>query len=141
MVLSFEPVAEADFEALLALRIAALRPSLERLGRFDPQRARERLRAGFAPEFMLHICDDGGRVGFMTLRPLASGWRLEHLYVEPRLQGRGIGSWVLKEVQSRRADVELSALKESDANRFYLRHGFVVTGESEFDIDYRWTPP
>ena len=33
-------VSEADFEDLLALRIAAMRESLERLGRFDPERAR-----------------------------------------------------------------------------------------------------
>ena len=33
---------EADFEDLLALRIAAMRESLERLGRFDPERARSR---------------------------------------------------------------------------------------------------
>jgi hypothetical protein len=35
----------------------------------------------------------------------------------------------------------LSALKQSAANRFYLRHGFVQVGESEFDLDYRWHRP
>ena len=44
-----EPVAESDFESLAALRIEAMRESLEQLGRFDPERARERLRAGFEP--------------------------------------------------------------------------------------------
>ena len=48
-VLSFAPVVWGDFEAMLAIRVEALRESLERLGRFDPTRARERLAAGFKP--------------------------------------------------------------------------------------------
>ena len=42
-------VTEADFDELASLRIAAMRESLERVGRFDPERARERLRATFDP--------------------------------------------------------------------------------------------
>ena len=49
------PVALSDFDAMVAIRIEALRESLERFGRFDPVRARERLAAGFAPEQMRHI--------------------------------------------------------------------------------------
>ena len=57
-MLSFAPVVWGDVEAMLAIRVEALRDSLERLGRFDPARARERLMAGFKPEFMQHIvCD------------------------------------------------------------------------------------
>ncbi|EDP64859.1 hypothetical protein BAL199_05344 [alpha proteobacterium BAL199] len=36
----FQPATEADFERLLELRIRVLRPHLERVGRFDPARAR-----------------------------------------------------------------------------------------------------
>ena len=39
--LRYEPVRAGDFEALLALRIRALQPSLEALGRFSPERARD----------------------------------------------------------------------------------------------------
>lgn len=141
MQLTFEPVAAGDFEPMLALRIAALRESLERLGRFDPARARERLQAGFAPEHMQHVCLDGERIGYVTLKPAADRLRLEHLYIRPGQQGRGVGAWVLDWVKSHGRDVELSALKLSDANRFYLKHGFEVVGESDFDIDYRWKAP
>lgn len=48
-------VFSTDFDGMVAIRIEALRESLERLGRFDPVRARERLAAGFAPEHMRHI--------------------------------------------------------------------------------------
>jgi GNAT superfamily N-acetyltransferase len=139
-MLSLAPVAAQDFESMLALRMAALRESLERLGRFDLQRGRERLAAQFEPDAMRHIERDGERIGFLTLKPLAdgSGLRLEHLYLRPGAQGQGVGAWALDWVKRHGQDVHLSALKLSDANRFYLRHGFELVGESEFDIDYRW---
>jgi GNAT superfamily N-acetyltransferase len=145
MSFSFEPVADDDFEPMLALRIAALRESLERLGRFDPARARERLQAGFAPEYMRHIVLDGERIGFLTLRPAADGTlRIEHLYIRPGSQGQGAGAWALEQAkaQARAAgqDLTLAALKQSDANRFYRRHGFAVVEEQAFDIEYRWSP-
>ncbi|MFJ3461775.1 GNAT family N-acetyltransferase [Achromobacter spanius] len=138
--LRFTAATDSDFEALLALRIAAMRDSLERLGRFDPDRARERLRGTFRPECTWHIEADGKRVGFYCLRPEGDGLRLDHLYVHPSAQGRGVGGQVLRRIlrdaDRRRAQVTLSALRGSDSNRFYRRHGFVQTGEGEWDIDY-----
>ena len=52
---TFEPVADGDFEALLALRITTMRESLERLGRFDAVRARERFRSTFRPQYTRRI--------------------------------------------------------------------------------------
>ena len=46
-------VAISDFDAMLAIRIEALRESLERLGRFDPVHARERLAQSAANRFYL----------------------------------------------------------------------------------------
>lgn len=140
-------VAQFDFDDMLALRIEALRESLERLGRFDPVRARERLASGFVPEHMRHIELNGQRVGFVTLCPDDSSrphsLKLHHLYLHPDAQRQGIGTWVLQWAKAQASavqrDITLSALKQSDANRFYLRHGFVVTGESDFDVDYRWS--
>ncbi|SFC33039.1 Acetyltransferase (GNAT) domain-containing protein [Polaromonas sp. OV174] len=147
-MLLLAPVAVGDFDEMAALRIEALRESLERLGRFDPVRARERLAAGFVPEHMRHIMADGQRAGYITLRP-ASGpepraRQLDHLYIRPDFQGAGIGAWALdwakEQAKAQDLDITLSALKQSAANRFYLRHGFVQVGESEFDLDYRWCP-
>ncbi len=141
MKLCLEPVQASDFEALHALRMAAMRESLERLGRFDPERSRERLAAGFAPEHMRHICVDGRRIGFLTLLPEGEALHLKHLYIEPAAQGQGAGAWVMAWIQSQGRDVMLCAMRGSDANRFYQRHGFVQTGEQAFDIEYRWSAP
>jgi GNAT superfamily N-acetyltransferase len=143
MRLSLQPVAASDFEDMLALRIDAMRPSLERVGRFDLARSRERLAAGFVPPYMQHILLDGVRVGFFTLKPEGdTALRLDHLYLRSSASGQGIGAWVLGQVlaqaRERGLAVRLTALKESDANRFYLRHGFVLQGEEGVDLHYEW---
>ena len=61
--LSLASANEDDFESLQALRMAALRESLQRLGRFDPQRARERLSRAFEPVHTRHILRNGDRMG------------------------------------------------------------------------------
>jgi GNAT superfamily N-acetyltransferase len=142
----FEPVQAADFEAMVALRIRAMRPSLEALGRFDPERARRVLAEGFAPALMRHIVVDGQRIGFTTLKPVEQGHAIEldHLYIEPTHQGRGIGAWVVDWAKSqadlRQLPLVVEAVKGSPANRFYRRHGFVETGQGEWDIRYRREP-
>jgi GNAT superfamily N-acetyltransferase len=138
------PVAAADFDDMVALRIEALRESLERLGRFDSVRARERLAAGFKPEYMQHIELKGDRIGFITLRPDADAVQpclhLDHLYIRPAYQGQGVGAWTMDWVKAqadiRQLPVTLSALRESAANRFYQRHGFAEVASGEFDVDY-----
>ena len=134
------PVAAADFEAMLALRIEALRESLMRLGRFNPDVARERLRAQFRPEWMHHLVRSGERVGYFTVEPREGELRLHHLYLTPLAQGQGIGAWVLDHVKAQGVPISLAALRESRANDFYRRHGFRVVEEQEFDIEYLWQP-
>src|SRR4051812_28636700 len=86
---------EADFDELVELRIAAMRESLERLGRFDAARARERLRSTFSPEHTRFILFQGAKVGFYAVRRSSEGLRLDHLYVHPKVQNHGIGSVIL----------------------------------------------
>lgn len=139
------PVTEADFDTLLAIRIEAMRDSLERLGRFDPERARARLRATFRPDHTWFIERDGARIGFYAVRPDGDGLRLDHLYVVPAAQGLGVGGQVLgrllQDADRRGLPVSVGALRGSDSNRFYRRHGFAQVSESEWDIEYlRPTP-
>ena len=140
MTPTLAPVADADFEAMLALRIEALRESLERLGRFDPEVARARLRSQFRPAWMQHLVVDGERVGYFTVEPCEGELRLHHLYLKPVAQGRGVGGWVIAQLKLRGLPITLAALRESRANDFYRRHGFRVVQEQDFDIEYRWHP-
>ena len=63
MKIELSPATEFDAEELVLLRIAAMRESLERIGRFDPARVRERFLAGFSALDTKHIMSDGKRVG------------------------------------------------------------------------------
>ncbi len=141
---SLQPAAAADFEALLELRVRAMRPSLEALGRFEPERARERFAATYAAEHMHHIVQAGRRVGCVSLRPKPTALRIDHLYIEPEVQGQGLGAWVMDWARSqadlRQVPLELAALQGSEANGFYQRHGFEEASRSEFDIEYRRAP-
>jgi GNAT superfamily N-acetyltransferase len=139
-MLSLSQACLDDLEELVDLRIEAMRESLERIGRFDPERARQRLVAGFAPELTRHVLMDGRRVGFVTVKPDPDGLLLDHLYVRPAYQGSGVGAAVLAvvfgEADAAGLQVRVGALRGSASNRFYLRHGFVHVEESEWDTYY-----
>lgn len=126
------------------LRIAAMRESLERVGRFDVERARERLRKSFYPEATQFILRDAEKIGFYTFRPVEDGFRLDHLYVHPTQQSRGVGSTVIRQLiataDEKRCSIRLGALRESASNGFYRRHGFQTESEDAWDIYYVWLP-
>ena len=135
--------ASDDFEALLALRIAAMRESLAHLGRFDPDRARARFQSSFSAAHTWHIEAGGQRVGFLAVKPLGDDLLLDHFYLHPDGQRQGIGAAVLGQVldEARVAgrSVRVTALRGSASNRFYERHGFVRVDQGEFDNHYLWT--
>jgi GNAT superfamily N-acetyltransferase len=117
-----------------------MRDSLIKIGRFDPDRARERFVSGFNPQYTRFINVSGLRVGFVVVKPEASGLKLDHLYIEPEYQGRGIGSKVLQKIFDT-ADqlgltISVTALRDSESNSFYQKHGFVFQDETERDINY-----
>lgn len=69
-----------------------------------------------------------------------NGLNLDHLYIDPSHQGIGIGAQVLAYVfadaDEKQLPVNVGALRDSDSNRFYVKHGFVKVGEAEWDIYY-----
>lgn len=143
-LISYEAAMLDDLDALVALRIEAMRESLERIGRFDPARARERFTSSFDPACTRHIVANGQRVGFIVVKQAAEGLLLDHLYLYPGQQGQGIGGRVLVDLfadaDARHLPIHVGALRESASNAFYLRHGFHPIGESEWDIYYRRDP-
>jgi GNAT superfamily N-acetyltransferase len=128
----------ADVEAIAELRATVMRPDLERLGRFDEHRVRQRLRDSFSPQHTSVIVAAGAFAGCVTVRPAEDGRWLEHFYLAPGLQGRGIGSAVLRTLLKRiDADgvlVRLNVLQGSAARRLYERHGFTVEVQDPIDV-------
>jgi len=83
-------------------------------------------------------------MGFFVLKPDGDALLLDHLYVHPDHQGLGIGAralgHVFAEADRQARLLRVGALKGSDSNRFYRRHGFRLVGESEFDNHYERPP-
>nr|WP_211354346.1 GNAT family N-acetyltransferase [Stackebrandtia albiflava] len=128
----------SDVEAVAELRAVVMRPDLERLGRFDPHRVRQRLRDGFTAAHTWVLEVDDALAGCVALRPAGDFHRLEHFYLAPRVQGAGIGGAVLRGLL-RRCDrdgtvVRLEVLRGSPARRLYERHGFRVEYEDAVDV-------
>lgn len=138
--ITLAPVEPSDLETLVSIRIEAMRESLERIGRFDPLRARQRFADSFSPQETHYIYYGDDRVGFVVTKRQTAQLLLDHLYILPAFQGRGIGAAVLQrvfaEADARQLPVRVGALRESDSNRFYLRHGFRMVSQDEFDNYY-----
>lgn len=134
-----------DMEAVAELRAVVMRPDLERLGRYDPHRVRQRLRDGFDPAHTWIIETNTTFAGCVALRPSAEAHWLEHFYLAQDVQGTGIGTGVLRELLERTDEdgvlVRLNVLQGSPARRLYERLGFTVESEDPVDVFMVRKPP
>ncbi|MGW8851241.1 GNAT family N-acetyltransferase [Streptomyces xiamenensis] len=147
-VWSLRAAGAGDVEPIAELRAVVMRADLERLGRYDEHRVRQRLRDGFSADHTSVIEAGGVFAGCVTLRAEAEagggadtqvpGWELEHFYLAPEFQGRGLGTAVLGALLARgdaaKVPVRLTVLRGSAARRLYERHGFTVTGQDSADV-------
>lgn len=134
----FRPAAEADFEALHDLSVRTMRPHLERIGRWDPERRRRNARKAFDAGGIRVIERDGamlGCVGFLRHHDHAE---ITGFFLEPHCQGQGLGGAILRALVAEAGGlpVHLEVLKQSPAMRFYERAGFVRTAEQPYDWLY-----
>ena len=134
---SLRAATAADALWIAELRAVVLREDLERLGRYDSVRVRQRFLDGFDPELTQLILVTGEVVGSIAVRPARDGQWIEHFYLDPVWQGRGLGGAVLSESMRRHADerpFRLNVLAGSPAQRLYLRHGFTVESQDPVDV-------
>ncbi|MEU4064239.1 GNAT family N-acetyltransferase [Streptomyces wedmorensis] len=147
---SMRPARAEEVETVAELRAVVMRDDLVRLGVFDEQQVRQRLRRRYRAEYTSVVEVDGAFAGCVALVPHADGddgghglgdgegfW-LEHFYLSPETQGRGVGTAVLRELLGRTdaegAPVRLQSLRGSAAIRLYEREGFTVEAETPFDV-------
>jgi len=78
------------------------------------------------------VYDDGAVKGFIQIE----NQEIKKLFVEPVLQGKCIGSMLLKYAIDYHNANSLWALeKNTRAIRFYERHGFIVTADKKLEED------
>lgn len=82
-------------------------------------------------------------IGYIAFRPDF----VEHLFIRPDAQGRGLGLVLLDKARAGAAELSLWTFQQNlRARRFYERHGFVVVTETDGadneeklpDVLYRW---
>jgi GNAT superfamily N-acetyltransferase len=136
MPVTLRPSNLADLEWIVELRAEVMRTDLERLGRYDPDRIRQRLRDGFDASRTRVIVVDGADVGSIAVRTADDGRWIEHFYLAAAVQGRGVGGEVLRAVLAEPGiqPFRLNVLQGSPARRLYERHGFVLDSEDEVDV-------
>lgn len=126
-----------DATWIAELRAVVMRSDLERLGRWDPVRVRQRFLDGFSPDGSFVIEVGGESVGVVAVRPEPDAQWIEHFYLAPEVQGRGIGGRVLQHVMALCADARpfrINVLQGSAARRLYERAGFVYESEDPIDV-------
>ena len=82
-------------------------------------------------------------VGYFSLEEEKENLFLAELVISNKFQGKGIGSQVLKSLQSEAKNkslpIRLQVLKENNAKSLYLRYGFKQTGETEIHFLMSWS--
>ncbi|TWD82110.1 L-amino acid N-acyltransferase YncA [Kribbella amoyensis] len=135
---ALRPAEAGDVEAIAELRAVVMRPDLERLGRYDEHRVRQRFRDAFSVRHTSVVEVAGAVAGSVTVRPAQDGRWLEHFYLAPGFQGRGLGSAILRallqRIDAEDVPVRLNVLQGSAAQRLYERHGFTVEAEDPIDV-------
>lgn len=133
---TLRPAEEADVPFLLELRAKAMGEHYTAMGLSPtPDHLEARVRAGFEVARIIEF--EGRPVGLLKVQRPAGEWHVMQLQVAPEVQGKGIGSALLRAVldEARHAGVAvtLSVLKVNRARHLYERLGFVVTGEAGDD--------
>ena len=133
---TLRPSTPDDATWIAELRAVVLRPDLERLGRYDETRVRQRFLDAFDPTLTRVIVVDGADAGSVAVRPAPDGTWLEHFYLAQHLQGAGIGTEILQATLAgnRPLPWRLNVLQGSPARRLYERHGFVLDTEGKVDV-------
>ena len=147
--MSLRRACASDAAPIAAIHLAARRQAMPYLPELHPEdEVRAWVAAGMLPSAVVWVAEMAGQLaGFLALK----GTEVEHLYVAPRWQSRGVGSSLLskaKELSPGR--LRLYAFqRNARARAFDEAHGFVAIAfsdgagnqEKEPDVRYEWTGP
>ena len=99
---------------------------LDRSGRAAAERAAQ------------HQAYDGSDIGWLMVLDAQDHVELEHLYLRPETQGRGIGTRIIQDLvaEARKGgrEIRLSTARINPARRLYERLGFRVVDEDRYKV-------
>jgi ribosomal protein S18 acetylase RimI-like enzyme len=130
-----------DFTFARGLYFETMRWAIERLFGWDETHQEESFAGWFQPDEVSIITADGADVGWIQQRPEREAIFLGSIYVIPTMQGKGIGTHVIRTLiglaRSRSQAVTLAVMKINPAVGLYERLGFRITSEDEYKLYMR----
>ena len=130
-----------DFNFARGLYFATMRWAVERIFGWDEAHQKESFDGWFKPNEVSIITADGADVGWIQQRQDHDSIFLGSIYVTPGMQGKGIGTRVVRTLLSlageRSQAVTLAVMKINPAFRLYERLGFRITGEDDYKLYMR----
>ncbi|MFY7864174.1 GNAT family N-acetyltransferase [Roseateles sp.] len=143
--LARRPATEADIPELLILRRQTFHRYMAEAG-MAIDADTDLIRVRFQLENASVLLLGGQIVGLIKMSrgdaQDPSEWRIHQLQISPRLQGRGFGSRLMRELMAEAAaagaSLGLGVLKNNPAQALYRRLGFVDEGENEHEFLLRW---
>jgi GNAT superfamily N-acetyltransferase len=123
---TLRPVVESDFDFLWALKVATLKPYIEKLYGWDEAEARAILRKVMAGAQLVVV--DSDPAGIVKVE-LDNGFvHLAEIGLMPDRQGQGLGTQIIQDVLAmadrKGMPVELQVFSANPASQLYERLGF-----------------
>ncbi len=133
---TLRPATDADYDWLWNVKRETMRPYVEQTWGTWDDRAQERFfRQHFTPASIDVILVDGTRAGLLNVEREPDALFLANIQIHADFQNQGLGAAVVRTVLDSGAaldlPVRLQVLKANvRARDFYLRLGFVLSGET-----------
>lgn len=139
MNLKFIPVVDSDRDFFIHVHHAAYRTTIEKMFGWDEKVQDDFAIKAFNDGGMNIIWVDNKKVGVVGWDCRPDHLWLKELFILPEYQGQGIGSQIISSTIERAKQhghpVRLQTLKaNTEAQKLYKRHGFVVTSESKTHV-------
>ncbi len=84
------------------------------------------------------IIKSGKRIGLLKCLETLTNIEIMQLQIAPQFQGMGIGKYLVNELISKATleskNISLNVLKENPAKHLYLRCGFTIISEDEYEF-------
>jgi ribosomal protein S18 acetylase RimI-like enzyme len=140
--LTLLPANNADYDFLYHLHTLTMKTYVEALWGWDEAQQVQIFRERFSPERTQIVQWQGEDMGVLVLEERESEWFISSIQVAPEYQNRGIGTYLIRQIQSKAASdgkaVTLRVLNVNPARRLYERLGFVVTEQTDVRCYMRW---
>ena len=134
-----------EFSILFEIHRCVFHSHIEKIWGWDERWQRENFAAECAAAATSVIEVDGRIAGYIQLRESESEIYVQNIAISPAFQGKGIGSQLLGNLQSkaqaRMVPVCLGVFQTNRlAQNLYERLGFRVVGETRTHVEMRWEP-